>query len=462
MNTQSPQIIKMNNKNPATLFILALALPYYCDAFSPTLSSLSNDRRISSRNIQSSSITSLHQYYNNSPQRGSGNLNKSNSNYYASTSRNNRNQTTSNPSPPPNTNSFAIDIVQAGQDERSICEAASFLVDAFWLDPRHSVNARLERHRRYPGRPNTNCNDGPGRNNYYNGPDQDDVNAGIDRERSDYNKNGYERNNGNRNYQQQAPNQQRYNRQGRSQYTINEGMMSSNNRDMQPHQPLLQQPQQQMTRYRGNNSPGPAQQVPQHVKRNLFDMQANDLLERYGRQANSILNNCILKATNTLTGETLGLLCISSLLYDTKTEELLLHEDSEALLKAAVNTLELSQDRQRYRRASAEVIARDLLGGELVAVCIISNLAVLPAARRLGIAAELCEEAERVASMDWGFDAMLLKVEATNHAARRLYESKLGYRSLYKEPGALAFRVDLRDGRFVETNIDTLILAKDI
>ena len=174
-----------------------------------------------------------------------------------------------------------------------------------------------------------------------------------------------------------------------------------------------------------------------------------------------LLNNCILKAVDSRTGVTLGLACVSALLFDTRTEEVLLHEDSEELLKAAFASLG-PRDRRRYKNASAQQIASGLLGGEMVPVCCISNLAVSPQARRLGIAAELCNEAERVASVEWGYDAMLLKVEADNHAARNLYERKLGYRSLCKEVGAGAFRVDARDGRFVEIQIDTFVLAKDI
>ena len=203
------------------------------------------------------------------------------------------------------------------------------------------------------------------------------------------------------------------------------------------------------------------------AKQNLFRAQVTDLMERYGGPVLTtrhgqppLLENCILKAVDVVTGVTLGMLCVSALLFDTKTEEVLLHEDSEEILQSTLETLH-PRDRHRYQSATAEQIASGLLGGEMVAVCCISNLAVAPQARRMGIAAELCDEAEQVAR-HWGYDAVILKVEADNHAARHLYERKLGYRTLCKEIDAGAFRVDTRDGRFVETRIDTFVLAKDI
>jgi ribosomal protein S18 acetylase RimI-like enzyme len=65
----------------------------------------------------------------------------------------------------------------------------------------------------------------------------------------------------------------------------------------------------------------------------------------------------------------------------------------------------------------------------------ISNLAVLPAHRRRGIARTILRECERVA-LEWGFDELSLHVLDNNLAARELYFSN-GYR-LQKVDGQLS------------------------
>lgn len=215
------------------------------------------------------------------------------------------------------------------------------------------------------------------------------------------------------------------------------------------------------------NNPEQPEQIPsvrisERSRQSLLETQANDLIERYAkRMGRQLLDNGILMAIDRKNDHIVGLVCVSALLFDTVTEELLLHEDSERLLKAAVASLG-PREWEKFKDASAEEIASNLLDGEKVAVCCISNLAVAPGARRHGIAAKLVGEAERLASVEWGYDAMLLKVEADNSAARNLYEQKLYYRSLCTEMAAAAFRVDAKDGRFVDSEADTLILAKDI
>lgn len=249
--------------------------------------------------------------------------------------------------------SLSVDILQAGDDEASINEAAEFLIDSFWLDARHLV---------------TQPADG----------DVTDV------------------------------------------------------------------------------------KVSEDARRSLYERQATDLFDNYGeRMGKRILDSAVIKAVDTKTEEIVGLVCVSSLLFDGKTEEVLSPQDSEELLKAAVATLG-PKDRRRYKDAAAEDIAAGLLGNDMEAVCCISNLAVSPKARRGGVAAKLCDEAEHIASAEWGYDVMLLKVEADNTAARTLYEEKLNYSIKCKEIAAVALRVDVEAGEFVETRADTLILMKDI
>lgn len=206
-----------------------------------------------------------------------------------------------------------------------------------------------------------------------------------------------------------------------------------------------------------------ATSVSDDVKESLYLQQAVDLMEKYGeRMGKRLLNSCILTATENDTGDILALLCVSTLLFDSTAEKLITYEDSEQLLKVAVAGLG-PKERRKYKDASVDEIASNLLGeNDVEAVCCISNLAVSPNARRLGIASKLCEEAERIASVAWGNDVMVLKVESDNTKARNLYEKKLNYVVKYSEPAALAYRVDAESGQFVESRADTLLLVKRI
>ena len=58
---------------------------------------------------------------------------------------------------------------------------------------------------------------------------------------------------------------------------------------------------------------------------------------------------------------------------------------------------------------------------------LISSLAVSPRYRKRGLGKKLCAAAEAIASSEWGFDEVLLKVEQDNRKARSLYR-KTGYR----------------------------------
>merc|ERR1712224_1179800 len=99
---------------------------------------------------------------------------------------------------------------------------------------------------------------------------------------------------------------------------------------------------------------------------------------------------------------------------------------------------------------------------EQTAICCLSNLCVSTDARRTGIARKLCEQVEELAKNDWGFDALYLKVESENEAARNLYEKKLGYTVVYTLEGSAAMRLDTKLGKFVESEADTIILMKNL
>jgi ribosomal protein S18 acetylase RimI-like enzyme len=93
---------------------------------------------------------------------------------------------------------------------------------------------------------------------------------------------------------------------------------------------------------------------------------------------------------------------------------------------------------------------------------VLSNLAVSPNYRRQGIAFKLCKEVERLVKEEWSFDTLHLRVESSNDAARALYEKYLNYQLEWVERDAVALRVDLSTGNFVECTSDTLTLVKSL
>ena len=104
---------------------------------------------------------------------------------------------------------------------------------------------------------------------------------------------------------------------------------------------------------------------------------------------------------------------------------------------------------RRARGAEAELLRpRPLL----------SNLAVSPTYRRRGIAKRLCRAAEATAS-SWGYSELLIKVEADNTRARKLYR-KLGYRTVGEDPNAE--RPVAAGGRLRFVPATTIAMRKDL
>ena len=159
-------------------------------------------------------------------------------------------------------------------------------------------------------------------------------------------------------------------------------------------------------------------------------------------------------------GEMLGLVGLEVCLLDRTKQNILSAETSEGILKNAVASLGPKQRRQ-YKNVPAQQLAQELLSPDQEAVFCLCNLAVSPNARRHGVGAKLCEVAETQAR-EWDFDKVYLKVETSNLAARSLYEDKFGYEPLYTIENDLAIRVDLAEGKFVETTAETIILVKDV
>lgn len=202
-----------------------------------------------------------------------------------------------------------------------------------------------------------------------------------------------------------------------------------------------------------------AAEVSESAKSSLVNIQADDLMKKYGeRMGRRKLDALMLAATD---GDGVqGLVTIEVRLLD-MSKDILSADVSEHMLTQAVANLGPKQ-RREFKDASVIDIANQLLSPDITAVCSLSNLCVSPLARRKGIAGKLCSEAERVAKEELGFDEMFLRVEASNEAAKRLYEEKLGYECVYEVDSAVALRVDGDAGSFVEIDSDIVVLKKKI
>ena len=209
--------------------------------------------------------------------------------------------------------------------------------------------------------------------------------------------------------------------------------------------------------------------VSDSEKASLITIQADDLMGKYGeRMGKRKLDALMLAAFDdgnesvslSTTDNVLGLVTIEVRLLDTLSKDILNADTSERMLTQAVASLGPKQ-RREYKDSSVFDIATELLPPEITAVCSLSNLCVAPSARRRGVAAALCNEAERVAKEKLGFNKMYLRVETENNAAKKLYEEKLGYECKF-EVNAKALRVDGDSGRFVEIKSDIVVMGKSI
>jgi len=199
-------------------------------------------------------------------------------------------------------------------------------------------------------------------------------------------------------------------------------------------------------------------QVSDALRSALIEEQVADFMENYGeRLGQRLLETGIVLARDD--HQLLGLVCLAETLFDQEHSRVLPISEAETLLKDAVAALGPKQRRQ-YKDASALEIVQLLPGKQ--AVCCLSNLAVSPAARRRGVALQLCRAVEEAVATNLGYDSLMLLVERDNAHARRLYEDKLGYRLRCTLEAASALRVDTETGGFVETQEDTLLLVKDL
>ena len=174
------------------------------------------------------------------------------------------------------------------------------------------------------------------------------------------------------------------------------------------------------------------------------------------------LNSCLLGAFVETEEDNglVGMVGVDVTLVDPSESILYTREDAETKLRNTVAALGPKQ-RREYKNASVCDIVQALLPN-LNAVVVLTNLAVSTTQRRMGVGKLLCQEVERLTKEEWEMDALYLRVEAQNGAARGLYESTLGYQEAWVESDAVALRANWESGVFEERTCETLSLVKSL
>jgi ribosomal protein S18 acetylase RimI-like enzyme len=191
----------------------------------------------------------------------------------------------------------------------------------------------------------------------------------------------------------------------------------------------------------------------------LIVEQSSDLQEKYGeRMGTRLTRGAVIGALDPETKAFIGVVTLKETLM--KIDNILEAEQAENIAKTAVASLGPKQ-RRLYKDAPVATIAEELLPADTKSVCVLSNLAVSPDARRRGVANALCSEVELLTS-DWGYDELHLLVEEANAPGRKLYEEKLGYTTIAKKEDAVAVRADIELGEFQEVRADTLVMVKKV
>ena len=185
----------------------------------------------------------------------------------------------------------------------------------------------------------------------------------------------------------------------------------------------------------------------------------HDLESRYGElMGRRQLSSCLLGAFED--SELVGMVGVDVTLVEEGQSILYTREVAETKLKNAIASLGPKQ-RREYKDASVMDIVQALLPN-CKAVVVLSNLAVGMNHRRKGVGKLLCQEVERLADQEWDMNELYLRVESQNDAARKLYESVLGYREAWTEAEAVALRGNWDTGNFEERNCETLSLVKSL
>ncbi|KAL7446398.1 hypothetical protein ACHAXH_008101 [Discostella pseudostelligera] len=210
-------------------------------------------------------------------------------------------------------------------------------------------------------------------------------------------------------------------------------------------------------------------ELSEMARSSLIQIQAEDLESKYGERMGKRKLDSLIIATldsgninndQSSLSSMLGMVTLEVRLMD-RQQDFLSIEASERMLTQAVATLGPKQ-RREFKDASVIDTANQLLSPDITAVCTLSNLCVSPMARRQGLAAKLCNEAERIARDVFGFSDIYLRVELANDAAKRLYEEKLCYESVFDVNSTTTLRVDGIAGCFVEVDTDMLVMRKKL
>lgn len=170
------------------------------------------------------------------------------------------------------------------------------------------------------------------------------------------------------------------------------------------------------------NPPG-VEETPESNLKALASATNTDMADRYSdRGVAPQLRSTLLVAAED-NGEPLGV-CGLEVCLQTPTQE-----GPGALVggQDAARILEIIEEKELLAETMAEQFNRVESDPtpEPVRRPVMANLAVLPAARRRGVARALCAKTEALVE-EWGFDELLLLVDELNGPARTLYE-KLGY-----------------------------------
>lgn len=206
-----------------------------------------------------------------------------------------------------------------------------------------------------------------------------------------------------------------------------------------------------------------SQHIPGHIREKLIRAQLRDFVERYdGDRSDRLLSSLLLKAVDPETDDPLGIVGIEVRICDKSTNVIHSLQKSEEIIRQATKHITEQERKRLLEHPNCVPRAVDkFLQPDMRAVCVLSNLAVSPRARRKGLGKKLCLEVEKVAQSYCGCDIVYLEVEENNFVARKLYEEKLGYNFICIG-NAPAKRVDLTSGSFVDIVAPTIVMAKGI
>lgn len=156
-----------------------------------------------------------------------------------------------------------------------------------------------------------------------------------------------------------------------------------------------------------------------------------------------------------------GTVGVEVALFDLKQRDILSYSQSEKTLLGAISSLG-PKERRLYKDSSIVDLVTELptLRGHYEAVAVLANLCVSPTSRGSGVGEKLCIQVEEVVR-NWGLGKIMLKVEAENIAAKRLY-AKLGYKEEVSLENSTTVRPDLNVGTFQEIPCTMLILSKSL